>query len=52
MLNILKNLNEKDFSKFGGIARDIRAMQEAIYKNKIVPIQQLFQMINLEHLME
>jgi hypothetical protein len=32
MLNILKNLNEKDFSKFGGIARDIRAMQEAIYK--------------------
>jgi hypothetical protein len=32
MLNILKKLNEKDFSKFGGIVRDIRAMQEAIYK--------------------
>lgn len=32
MLNILKNLNEKDSSKFGGILRDIRAMQEAIYK--------------------
>lgn len=32
ILNILKNLNEKDSSKFGGILRDIRAMQEAIYK--------------------
>lgn len=31
-LNILKNLNENDSSKFGGILRDIRAMQEAIYK--------------------
>lgn len=32
ILNILKNLNEKDTSKFGGILRDVRAMQEAIYK--------------------
>jgi hypothetical protein len=32
MLNILKNLDEQDSSKFGGILRDIRAMQEAIYK--------------------
>jgi len=32
MLNILKKLDEKDFSKFGRIVRDIRAMQEAVYK--------------------
>ncbi|MFW2610322.1 hypothetical protein [Aliarcobacter butzleri] len=32
MLNILKNLNEKDSSKFGGILRDVRSMQESIYK--------------------
>lgn len=32
ILNILKNLDEKDSSKFGGILRDVRSMQEAIYK--------------------
>lgn len=32
MLNILKNLNEKDSSKFKGILTDARSMQEAIYK--------------------
>lgn len=32
MLNVLKNLNEKDSSKFKGILSDIRSMQEAIYK--------------------
>ncbi|RXJ55242.1 hypothetical protein [Candidatus Marinarcus aquaticus] len=32
MLNILKNLNEKDSSKFKGILSDVRSMQEAIYK--------------------
>lgn len=32
ILNILKNLDVKDSSKFGGILRDVRSMQEAIYK--------------------
>jgi CheY-like chemotaxis protein len=32
MLNILKSLDEQDSSKFGGILRNVRAMQEAIYK--------------------
>lgn len=48
ILNILKNLNEKDSSKFGGILRDIRAMQEAIYKkinqkNKIIIPDNMFE---------
>ena len=32
MLNILKDLNEKDSSKFKGILSAVRSMQEAIYK--------------------
>ncbi len=37
LLNILRNIDCKDFSKFGGILRDVRAMQETIYKtiNKV-----------------
>jgi hypothetical protein len=32
LLNILKRYNESNFSTFGGILRDIRALQEIIYK--------------------
>lgn len=49
MLNILKNLNEKDSSKFGGILRDVRSIQEAIYKkinqkNKTVVPDDMFKL--------
>lgn len=32
LLNVLKNLDETSFAKFGGMLRDIRALQEMIYK--------------------
>ena len=32
LINILKNIDENDQTKFGGILRDIRSIQEIIYK--------------------
>ena len=33
LLNILNKIETQEFAKFGGIFRDIRALQEAVYKN-------------------
>lgn len=32
LLSILKGIDESDFTKFGGILRDVRSLQETIYK--------------------
>ena len=32
LIELLKNIDETDFNKFGGILRNIRALQETIYK--------------------
>jgi hypothetical protein len=48
LLNVLKSKDETDYSKFGGILRDIRSLQETIYKtinygNKAVVPDAMFQ---------
>lgn len=60
LLNVLKNIDETSFPKFGGLLRDIRALQEIIYKtinstNKLVVPDAMFQgngMIKFNDLMK
>jgi len=43
LLNLLRSVNESDYTRFGGILRDVRSLQETIYKvlnvkdNQLVP---------------
>lgn len=32
LINLVENIDEADFSKFGGLLRDVRALQETIFK--------------------